>query len=100
MKTLLRGIQLNGKPTNILINGNRFESVNAPDNAYANTAIECHRYAILPAFYNAHNHAAMTILRGYADDMPLQTWLEDHIWPKERAMGRAEVYEGSVMAIN
>ncbi len=40
-------------------------------------------HALLPGFVNAHTHAAMTLLRGYADDMPLQEWLQDHIWRAE-----------------
>ena len=36
---------------------------------------------LLPGFVNAHTHAAMTLFRGSADDMELQPWLEDRIWP-------------------
>ena len=39
--------------------------------------------ALLPGFINAHGHAAMALLRGYADDYPLMTWLQEHIWPAE-----------------
>lgn len=38
---------------------------------------------IAPGLINAHGHAAMTLLRGIADDLPLMTWLHDHIWPAE-----------------
>ena len=41
-----------------------------------------------PGFVNTHTHAAMTLLRGYADDMPLQKWLTEEIWPLERTHGR------------
>ncbi|HXR01813.1 MAG TPA: amidohydrolase family protein, partial [Pseudomonas sp.] len=37
-----------------------------------------------PGLINAHGHAAMTLFRGLADDLPLMTWLQDHIWPAER----------------
>ncbi len=40
---------------------------------------------LLPGFINAHTHAAMALLRGYADDLPLMRWLEERIWPAERA---------------
>lgn len=40
---------------------------------------------ILPGFVNTHSHLAMTLLRGFADDLPLKIWLEDRIWPAERA---------------
>jgi len=45
--------------------------------------IELPMQALLPGFVNAHGHAAMTLLRGYADDYPLMTWLQEHIWPAE-----------------
>ena len=40
-------------------------------------------HALVPGFVNAHTHAAMTLFRGLADDLPLQTWLSQHIWPAE-----------------
>ena len=40
-------------------------------------------HALVPGFVNAHTHAAMTLFRGLADDLPLQTWLAEHIWPAE-----------------
>ena len=41
------------------------------------------RHALIPGLINAHTHAAMTLFRGLADDLPLMTWLNDHIWPAE-----------------
>ena len=38
---------------------------------------------IMPGFINCHGHAAMNLFKGLADDLPLMTWLEDHIWPAE-----------------
>jgi len=40
-------------------------------------------HVLMPGFINAHTHAAMTLLRGYADDLPLMEWLSGHIWPAE-----------------
>lgn len=45
---------------------------------------------ILPGFVNTHTHLAMVLLRGLADDLPLKSWLEHHIWPAERAVMDAE----------
>ena len=42
-------------------------------------------HAIMPGLINCHGHAAMSLLRGYADDLPLMPWLEQHIWPTEAA---------------
>jgi len=45
--------------------------------------IEKPDHVLIPGLINAHTHAAMTLFRGLADDMPLQQWLEEHIWPAE-----------------
>ena len=45
---------------------------------------------VMPGLVNTHSHLAMTLLRGLADDLPLKTWLEDHIWPAERDRMNAE----------
>ena len=42
-------------------------------------------HALLPGLVNSHGHAAMSLLRGYADDLTLMPWLEQHIWPAEAA---------------
>lgn len=52
----------------------------------------------LPGLINAHTHAAMTLLRGYADDMPLQEWLETKIWPREAFLREGDVYDGTLLA--
>lgn len=44
------------------------------------------RHALIPGLVNAHCHAAMTLMRGLADDLPLMTWLNEHIWPAEGAL--------------
>ncbi len=41
-------------------------------------------HVLIPGFVNAHTHAPMTLLRGLADDLPLMTWLNQHIWPAEQ----------------
>ena len=55
--------------------------------------------ALLPGFVNAHTHSAMTLLRGYADDMPLMSWLTEKIWPAEaKLLTEQSVYGGSLLA--
>ncbi|EGQ62068.1 amidohydrolase family protein, partial [Acidithiobacillus sp. GGI-221] len=41
------------------------------------------QHVLMPGLVNAHTHAAMTLMRGLADDLPLMTWLNAHIWPVE-----------------
>lgn len=57
-------------------------------------------HAVLPGLVNAHGHAAMTLLRGFADDLPLMPWLENHIWPAETAhVGEDFVRDGTSLAM-
>ncbi len=53
---------------------------------------------ILPGLINGHTHAAMTLLRGMADDLPLDTWLNQHIFPTERRLTAEAVYWGTLLA--
>ena len=57
-------------------------------------------HALIPGFVNAHGHSAMTLLRGLADDLPLESWLRDAIWPAEQRWVSAEmVRDGTELAI-
>ena len=53
----------------------------------------------MPGFINAHTHAAMTLLRGYADDLPLMEWLEKKIWPLEARLTGEDIYWGTMLAM-
>jgi len=53
---------------------------------------------ILPGLINGHTHAAMTLLRGLADDLPLETWLTRHIFPAERHLTPEAVHRGTLLA--
>lgn len=99
MSILIKNVFLGSKTTNVLIEGNRFSSINAPTETVADETIDGSGFAILPPFYNTHNHAAMALLRGYADDMPLMKWLSEYIWPFEDKMTPADIYEGSRAAV-
>ena len=99
MSILIRKVLLDGKKRNVLIEANRFKNLDAPEDAAADEVIDASGFAILPAFYNTHSHAAMTLLRGYADDMELFTWLNDHIWPFEAQMKPEDIYAGTRLAI-
>ncbi len=60
--------------------------------------IEAEELALVPGLVNAHTHAAMTLFRGYADDLPLMRWLNEHIWPVEKRMDDEDVYWGTRLA--
>lgn len=66
----------------------------------AHTVLELPGQALLPGLINCHGHAAMSLLRGYADDQSLMPWLEEHIWPAEQAHANDEfVSDGTELAI-
>jgi len=57
------------------------------------------RHLLVPGLVNLHGHAAMALLRGVADDLPLMTWLKDHVWPAEaKHVGDEFVHDGSLLA--
>ena len=53
---------------------------------------------IMPGLVNTHTHAAMTLFRGLADDLPLMAWLNDHIFPAEAALDPRRIYSGALLA--
>lgn len=55
--------------------------------------------AAVPGLVNAHTHVAMTLMRGYADDMELMPWLEQKIWPREVKLNRDDIYWGSLLGM-
>ncbi|MDR2507562.1 MAG: TRZ/ATZ family hydrolase [Candidatus Accumulibacter sp.] len=56
-------------------------------------------HILIPGLVNLHTHAAMTLLRGIADDIPLEKWLKDHIWPTEAKHVSAQfVHDGTLLA--
>jgi len=50
----------------------------------ARQTLELPGHVLIPGLINAHTHSPMTLMRGLADDLPLMTWLNEHIWPAER----------------
>lgn len=62
--------------------------------------IDLPKHILIPGLINAHGHAGMTLLRGFADDRALQQWLEEHIWPAEARWVDAEfVHDGCQLAM-
>ncbi|MEM3700361.1 MAG: amidohydrolase [Candidatus Bathyarchaeia archaeon] len=59
--------------------------------------IDAKNKIVMPGFVNTHQHAAMSLLRGYADDLPLQEWLEKWIWPIEKHMTAHDIYVGALL---
>ena len=66
----------------------------------AHSVTRLSEHVLIPGLVNAHTHAAMTLLRGLADDLPLMDWLQQHIWPAEtRWVNKEFVHDGTQLAI-
>lgn len=87
----------------VVVRGARIEAVLPRDQAISRFAgaveLRLDQHLLTPGLINTHTHAAMSLLRGVADDLPLQRWLTERIWPMEAAlMSESFVYDGSVLA--
>ncbi len=96
MSILIKDILVDGKKTSIFIEGDRIREIGSRNEA--DKVIDGRNKAAFPGFVNTHTHSAMTLLRGYADDMMLHDWLQNRIWPLEAKMNEDDVYIGSKLA--
>ena len=100
-KTLLISrATLDGRTVDVLVEGGRFRKISETpiDGAFDRT-IDARGRILVPPFYNGHTHAAMNLLRGYADDLQLMDWLQNHIWPAEAHLDDSIVYAGTRLSI-
>ncbi len=85
----------------IAIAGDRIISVgargSAPEYFKDKRIIDGSGMVAMPGFINCHTHAAMTLMRGYADDMPLMKWLNEKIWPLEAKLQPEDFYWGTML---
>jgi len=103
MVLLIKNIQLNDSTTDILIEDNKIAKIKnkiseTKDISGKFETIDGTDKLALPSFHNMHTHAAMTLFRGYADDMILKEWLEQKIWPLEGKLTSEDVYWGTKLA--
>ena len=70
----------------------------APPDFHPDEVVEGQDMVALPAFFNAHTHAAMTLERGWAEDLPFERWLNEKIWVAESALEEEDVYWGAALA--
>ncbi|PAV03140.1 amidohydrolase family protein [Methanobacterium bryantii] len=64
----------------------------------ADEVIKGEKKVLMPGLVNTHTHLSMTLMRGLANDLPLDTWLNDHIWPVEAELNREDCYAGALLA--
>ena len=107
MRTLIRDVtaitlderdrSLNG--VEIALEGTSIVAVgHAPEDFVPDEVIDGSEMVALPAFFNGHTHAAMTLERGWAEDLPFERWLNEKIWVAESALEEEDVYWGSALA--
>ena len=85
----------------VVINGSLIQSVGEgePPAGDYEKVIDGTNYLVMPGLINTHTHAGMTLLRSYADDLPLMEWLETKIWPMEDRLTGDDMYWGTLLAI-
>ena len=104
MQTVLRNVRrftAEGRTVDVRYEGQKITTV-TPTGAVPDThedVIEAHGRLACPGFINAHTHLAMVLFRGLAEDVPLHSWLEDHIWPLEKRLTPKDVYWCTLLAI-
>ncbi|TVQ99241.1 MAG: amidohydrolase [Desulfovibrionales bacterium] len=99
MSILIKNVLHDGSLVDVAIQGEEIAQIGPNlSSVAAETVIDGTDKAIVPSLINAHTHAAMTLLRGYADDMELHEWLQNHIWPMEHKLTREDVYWGAKLA--
>lgn len=86
----------------LIIDGDTIQYLgeSAPEsNSQFDEVIDGRHRLYLPGFINTHNHAPMSLLRGYSDDLKLQEWLEDKMWPNEAKFTDEDVYWATRLSI-
>lgn len=100
MKTFVKNVFLDGNITDLEISNGIIAKI-APglSTVSADSVFDADNAIAIPAFYNCHTHAPMNLFRGFADDLALFDWLENHIWPAEAKLTAQDIRRGSEMAI-
>ena len=97
---LLKNIRLDGAPVNLFIQGKRIHRIlpfPETEGLVADETVDCTGKAVIPGFINMHTHAAMVLLRGITEDVPLDAWLS-RIWAMEAKMDEEFIYWGTKAA--
>jgi len=88
------GLAIDKGRISALVPAAEYEQINAQ------TSMTLTDHVLMPGLVNTHTHAAMSLMRGLADDLPLMTWLQEHIWPAEQQqVNHTFVQDGTQLAI-
>ena len=85
-RILIKQVELNQQPVDILIERNQISRIGTDLVAEEAEVIDAKGMAVIPGLVNGHTHAAMTLFRGFADDMKLMPWLQLHFWICTRSL--------------
>src|SRR5213596_2243671 len=96
MSILIKDVDVGSQATHLYIEGDRIAEIGK--RREADTVLDGRGKIALPGFVNLHTHAAMTLFRGYADDLDLSTWLEARLWPAEAQLSPEDGYWGTKLA--
>jgi 5-methylthioadenosine/S-adenosylhomocysteine deaminase len=83
----------------VLVDRRDGEILDVGDTEEGTEQLDAEGCLVMPGLVNAHCHAAMTLLRGYADDKPLDAWLQEDIWPAEGELTEGDVRAGAELAL-
>ena len=84
--------------SNVIIEDGLIKEISSSNDS-ANQVIDASGCVVMPGLVNTHTHAAMTLLRGYADDLSLKSWLENNMWPVEAQMSSDDIYTGTFTGV-
>ena len=83
----------------VAISGDTIVAVGqAPVDFRPQETVDAAGHIVMPGFFNAHTHSPMTLVRGYAEDLPLDRWFNERIWQVESALTAEDVYWGAALA--
>ncbi len=106
MKTLIQNVKLSeeygfgDKTVSVVITDDRISYVGEqPTSQTYDRIFDGKGNLLFPGFYNSHCHAAMSLFRGYGEDLPLDRWLNEKIFPAEDRLTEKSVYTGTMLSI-
>ncbi len=83
------------RKADVLVDQETGRIVEIGDTAAGETILDASNGLVVPGLVNTHCHVAMTLLRGYADDKPLDSWLQEDIWPTEAELETEDIVAGT-----
>jgi 5-methylthioadenosine/S-adenosylhomocysteine deaminase len=83
----------------VLVDQDAGEILDVGDVEEGDVSLDAEGCLVIPGLVNAHTHVAMTLLRGYADDKPLDAWLQEDIWPVEAELTPEDIRAGARLGI-